>query len=248
MITRRTRFYSLAEVFFEEDSSGARADIVEHIQRSTPLPGVRCRDFYTILFDLTQSTEALFGGFTKGTRYEIRRAEGRDDLSSESWSPGQDPPTGEFVAFFNRFAAGKGLPPAPAERLAAFAAASALDLSRVVAAGDTLVGHAHLLTSERARLQHSASLFRESQDKEFRSLVGRANRWLHWRDMLRFKEQGVPVFDFGGWYHGKHDEDRLRINSFKEEFGGRIVHEYNSAVAATPRGRLIVLARRLRNR
>jgi hypothetical protein len=242
------RFYSLAEVFFDEDPSAARVDIVEHLQRSTPLPGVQCRDFYTILFDLTQSPEALFGGFTKGTRYQIRRADERDNLVSESWSPGQDLPIGEFVGFFNRFAAGKGRPPAPAERLAAFAAASELDLSRVVAGRDTLVWHATHVTPQRARLLHSASLFRESHDREFRSLVGRANRWLHWRDMLRFKEHGVPVFDFGGWYHGKDDEDLLRINWFKEEFGGRIVHEYNSAVAATPRGRLILLARRLRNR
>ena len=79
----------------------------------------------------------------------------------------------------------------------------------------------------RARLFQSASSFRELDSSSMRSLTGRANRFQHWHDMLRFKEGGVVSYDFGGWYEGREDQERLRINSFKEEFGGQVVKAFN---------------------
>jgi len=95
---------------------------------------------------------------------------------------------------------------------------------------------------------HSASLFREYSDTPTRNLIGRANRNLHWHDLLRYKEAGVPLFDFGGWYDGRDDEEQLRINAFKEEFGGRVVREFHCAVPASLRGRIVLFARRYRGR
>jgi hypothetical protein len=110
--------------------------------------------------------------------------------------------------------------------------------------GAALVWHAHLRAPGRVRLLHSTSLFREQQNPADRSLIGRANRWHHWQDMLRFREEGFCVFDLGGWYAGNDDAELLRINQYKQAFGGRLAKEYNFAIPGSTRGRLVLLARR----
>jgi hypothetical protein len=54
--------------------------------------------------------------------------------------------------------------------------------------------------------------------------------------MLRFRDEGLTIYDFGGWYPGKEDIELLRINRFKEGFGGRLACEYNGDLALTWRG------------
>jgi hypothetical protein len=247
MIVRETHFYRLAEVFFDEEPASPRVDIIEHFQRSRPIPGARSKDFYTIHLDLTRDPNSLLSEFSETCRYQIRRAE-RDELKQEAWMSARGDVVEDFIVFFDRFARGKGLPPAPAERLHTLARAGVLDLSAVSRDDDALVWHAYLRAGNRARLLHSASLFREHDDTGTRSLIGRANRYLHWHDLLRYQDAGIPLFDFGGWYSGQDDEELLRINAFKESFGGRVVPEFHCAVPTSVRGRMVLCARRLRNR
>ncbi len=250
MIVRQTRFYRLAEVFFDEEADQADeadVDVIEYFQRPTPVRGARCTDFSTIHIDLTRDESAIFADLSKTCRYNIHRAE-RDELKEEAWTSARYGLVDDLIAFFDRFASGKGIPPAPAERLHTLASAGFLDLSMVSRHDEALVWHAYLRTDTRARQLHSASLFREHDDTRTRNLIGRANRYLHWHDILRYKEAGVVIFDFGGWYHGQNDEELLRINAFKEEFGGRVVPEFHCAVPASVRGRMVLFARRLRDR
>ena len=95
-----------------------------------------------------------------------------------------------------------------------------------------------------AVLTHSASLYR-GRDKDFRNLVGRANRLHHFKDMLFFKGNACNLYDFGGWYAGTEDQDRLMINRFKEEFGGQKVLQYNVVLNRTWRAKLLKSIRRL---
>lgn len=247
MIVRDTRFYRLAEVFFDEEPATADVDIIEHFQRSRPISGTRCTDFYTTHIDLTRDEQALFADLTKTCRYKVRRAE-REELKEEAFMGARGAMVDDFIAFFDRFATGKGLPPAPAERLHTLAEVGALDLSTASRDDEALVWHAYIRAGNRARLLHSASLFREFSDTATRNMIGRANRCLHWHDLLRYKDAGVPVFDFGGWYSGRDDEELLRINAFKESFGGSVVPEFHCAVPTSMRGRMVLIARRLRNR
>jgi len=247
MIVRKTRFYSFAEFFFDEEPPSPHVDIIEHFQRSRPIPGVRCSDFWTIHVDLGRDARALFADMSKTCRYKVGRAE-RDELKEEAWMSARGELLDDFITFFDRFASGKGLPLAPAERLRALAKAGVLDLSEVTRCDEVLVWHAYLRAGNRVRLLHSASLFRDHSDPAIRNLIGRANRYLHWRDLLRYKEAEIPLFDFGGWYNGRDNDELLRINAFKEEFGGRIVREFHCAVPVSVRGRLVLHARRLRTR
>jgi len=248
VIVRQTRFYRLAELFFDEEGAPPAVDVVEYFQRSQPRPERRARnrEFHTLHIDLEQDPELLFSTFSKNCRYKIRRAE-REGFEELTWSPATPAKVDEFVAFCERSSVGKGLPPAPAERLHALCDADLLDLSAVTCHADPLVWHANLRAQGRARLLHSASLYREIDDTGMRNRVGRANRYLHWRDLLQYQQIAVPLYDFGGWYQGRDDQELLRINAFKEEFGGRHVREFHAAVPITLRGRAVLRARDLRH-
>ena len=120
-----------------------------------------------------------------------------------------------FCDFYDRFAAQKGLEMLDRSGLVRYASSGVLDLSQAKDPdGEVVVWHAHLLTQKRVRLLYSASLFRETEDNQRRNLIGRANRYLHWGDMLRFRTTGLSLYDFGGWYPGDTDDALLRINKF----------------------------------
>ena len=81
-----------------------------------------------------------------------------------------------------------------------------------------------------------------------RNLIGRANRYLIWNDLLRYKDQGLKWFDFGGWYEGTTDPALLRINEFKKGFGGQVMREYVCEQIVTLRGWVALNAARLLKR
>jgi hypothetical protein len=68
---------------------------------------------------------------------------------------------------------------------------------------------------------------------------------LHYKDMLAFKAAGVRLYDFGGWYAGDTDTDLLRINKFKEEFGGNVELRYNCERGVTLLGKCALTIKRV---
>lgn len=246
MILIRSRWLTTAQLWFDEPLGDRKADVIQYMQRSQPLGGARCTEFHTILIDLSQSPEVLLSRMTKDTRYEIRRAGDKDGITHASWASDSAEALPRFCEFFDRFAASKHLPPANGRYLSLLAEGGQLDLSCARdAEGRELVWHAYYRGATRVRLMHSASLFREAADNAFRNLVGRANRYLHWQDMLRFRNEGIRIYDLGGWYAGQTDEEKLRINKFKEEFGGGRVRNYNCVMPVTVRGRFAFALKRL---
>ena len=110
-------------------------------------------------------------------------------------------------------------------------------LSAALLAGEPVAWHAYVVARKTAQLQYTASSFRE-RDSGMRSLVGRANRWLHLRSMLRFQEMGLARYDWGGLFEDESSPERIGINRFKKDFGGRRVCSYNCSLPVTLRGRI----------
>jgi hypothetical protein len=246
MTEYRTRGMTLAEVWFDEPTAGIKADIIRHYQSLVPLTRGTSTVFYTLVVDLTQPEAHLLQQMTKDNRYEIRRATEKDKLTLWCWDRVTDEEVRKFASYYNEFAAGKGLACIEYEKLARLQQARCLDLSSARdSEGNALVYHAYYLGTSRVRLLHSASVLRRSGDSTVRSLVGRANRWLHWQDFQRFKAEKKTVYDFGGVYKGNTDEDRMRINEFKESFGGKLEENYNGDEFITLRAKVARRARRL---
>jgi hypothetical protein len=246
LIVYRKKTLRIAEYWFGDIPRAPDVDLVRCFQRTDPdRAALCCREFYTILLDLRKPAEELFPAFKKPTRYEIRRAEERDGLTCESWNAQGQEPWEEFWRYYCAFASRQGLPQLYAPCLAAMARTGQLELSRVrQGADDTLGWHTYYRSHGRVVLLQAASLFRDAADPARRALVGRANRWHHWQAICRFKAHGETVYDLGGWYAGHEDRQRLRINTFKEQFGGQVVQNYICEYGLTLKGKLFLLLRR----
>jgi hypothetical protein len=240
MIVWQGRFCRFGDIYFGEESvPRTNVDVLRHFHRLTPVPGVPCSPMQTILIELAPDPEKLLAAVSKDTRYEIRRAGEKDNLEYdvvETTAQAVD----EFAGYYAQFAALKGLPPLSADYLHALARARALDLSVIRQEGEVLVWHAYHRGRERVRLLHSVSLYRTSEDSARRNLVGRANRYHHWQDLCRFRADAHALYDFGGWYEGAKDQEKVRINAFKEEFGGTIVPTFSCQHAVTAKGQLVL--------
>ncbi|MFO1207025.1 MAG: hypothetical protein U1E63_15110 [Burkholderiales bacterium] len=200
--------------------------------------------FVSLALDLSQSEDALLQGLNRDTKYKVRRAQGKDEVICIHEGAGAPEELClQFQAFYDEFASAKGVGLVSRAELLARNRAGALRFSRAVYRGQTAVWHVHVATSERATLLYSASHFRQLDDNDTRAAIGRANRLLHWSDMLTFRAQGLKVYDFGGWYAGTEDDALLKINQFKEGFGGVRVDQVNAALALSWRGWLYLKLR-----
>jgi hypothetical protein len=246
MIVYRRKLVRVAEAWHGEeiDESAARADICRRFQRDAPARGSLCREFHTILIDLTREEAALFQSMRDGCRYKVRRAETRDALIYDCANAAASPALlALFSDLYADFARRKRLRGPTRAWLSLTAATGQLYVSRVCdSRGRELTWHTHYLSGGRATLLHSAPT-PHAEAVTGRSLTSRANRFQHWRDFLYFKHGGATLYDLGGWYSGDSDVQRLGINRFKEEFGGRVVKNFINERALTFRGRLFLRAR-----
>ncbi|BDC49335.1 hypothetical protein F183_A16510 [Bryobacterales bacterium F-183] len=243
MIVYNKQFLKIAEFYYQPPVAERGLDIARCYYQQAPIEGTQQTVFHTLQIDLTQDAEQILAAMKKDNRQQIRYAE-RDGIATEGSSAPSDEWMQQFFAFYDAFAQGKGLPPANRARLIAMREANMLDLSRAIdpQSGETIVWHCTLLTPQAARLVHSASLARDAAQSR---TTARANCWLHWQDIVRFREAGLATYDFGGWYAGEEDEAKLRINKFKESFGGKVVQLYNVDRGLTLRGAVAIRARHL---
>ncbi len=242
MITYRSRFLTRSEVWFDDEPGDTgSSDWILYNQRTNPVPGADCRYFYTYCIDLTPSREELLARFNKDTAYKIRRARERDKIICECCDPSDPAVIDRFEEIYNPFAALKGLLPLDRARVDSMAAVGALDLSVAKdSEGNALVYHANYRDQHRATELYLPSLYRQLSDSAARNAIGRANRYLVWSDIIRYQEQGLRYFDFGGWYRGTTDQALLKINEFKRGFGGQVMREYRCEKILTLKGWLVL--------
>jgi hypothetical protein len=242
MILSNRMSVRIADLYFDEPApAGLRADIVRCNQFSRPFDEAPSTCSSTMLLDLSQTPEELLSKIKNHTRYKIRRAAEKDNLSYV-YSNGTDGKSiARFADYYDRHAAMKGLGKVSRRRYEILAEQGALDLTFLCdGSGDILVGSSYLVTPTRVRGMHLAVAFRATTDSARRAMIGRANRYLRWLDILRFREAGVKVFDFGGWYTGSGDA--VRTNAYKAEFCGNVVEQFSCQKALTWKGRLALVA------
>jgi len=225
------------EVWFDEEPpADAGVDILVHRYCSSPIPRARTVTFQTLRTDLTRPVNEIEATFDATCRCEIRRADSRDDLDYELIPEPLDR-LEEFTRFYDEFARQRSIFLTNRHWLRRAAAVHRLTLSHSSRGSEQLVWHAYVCIGATACLIYSASWFR-GRDSRYRSLVGRANRWLHWQDMLRFKRAGVHCYDWGGMFRDESTADRAGINQFKRMFGGRPMQNYDCTVPVNARGRI----------
>lgn len=174
--------------------------------------------FYTKLIDLSKELSQIEQDFHPKTAYEIRRAL-KDGITTCLEND-----IARFLNFYNEFADTKKL-----QRLSNGLRdyEDQLLITKAVVNQQDVVMHAYICDFElkRARLLHSASLFRKQSSPGQKAVIGRANRFLHFKDMVFLKEKGFVTYDLGGYAIDVTDQELVRINQFKDGFGGKLVEE-----------------------
>jgi hypothetical protein len=243
----RTRFKRHLELWFDEPEPTGRFDVVTRYYASVRGQRGKSTDFYTLKIDLTKSPDEIFRAFARNTRAQIRKSVDLDDFRFDFLERPGSAELDEFVAFYDAFADSKQLPRLHLPRVLGHLESGFLSLTRVVGQGRTLVWHANVRYQTHVGMMFSASHWRTEDSPESRKMIGRANRRLHWEELLHFKQQGHHSYDFGGWYEGSADQQKLLINRFKEEFGGKKALVFTITEERSLRAKLIAAVNGLRH-
>lgn len=248
MLLYRKGLFIIQDCWFDLCNPYPKCDLVRYYQMLEEPHNTRKirKRFSTLFIDLQRSREEIYAEFSKETKYEIRRAE------RELWRVEFDdkPTMRQLVNYkskFDTFAKNKRLKPLNLAKLLSYLREDNLFIGSVYNQQGILVSlHFYYKNGHTARLLNSATFF----DIESKTSVGRANRFLHWQEMLHFKNSQYLRYDLGGIYLGNDKSDsRNGVNSFKRSFGGEIENSHNYIVGNSLKGNIIVkvLLRKERN-
>ena len=194
-------------------------------RKKVDFPGFDCFENLTSIIDLTQDLDYIWHKFDrKSTRYAISRAQ-RDGIEfkmNENYE--------EFYHINKSFMQQKGTAPllwVLDEKLDTIKKYGTLFTAEYK--GEILGGNLYLEDEGNIMLWKSASK-RLDKNREKATLIGNANRLLHWEAIKYAKEKGIKEFDWGGlWPIDEADRDVMKhsINSFKLSFSGETVPRYS---------------------
>jgi len=179
-------------------------------------PGLVRKPFHTLLTSLEGSPEDWLKAMNSTTRNEIRQAD-------KAGIQGRAVSIADFLSFFNAFAEEKGIEGTSVTKLESFG--PALRLTGAYAADRPLAMHAGLVDPDTHRFRLLLSASARFADPADRTLIGKANRWLHWWDMTTCRAEGLGFYDWGGYAKDTEDPAKQGINKFKDGFGGTLVEE-----------------------
>ena len=254
----RRKFLRINQIWFSQDQTISdllrqkrKADImfVHAVPKSETAGHFRgWQEFHTCVNDLTLTEEELLAGINKNVRYQIRRSE-KDGISVRFYEKADiENDRGlldKFRDIYVRMYKSKGVD----TDMNIAAVEKYLEQDKIVFTAvwhddEMLLFHSYVCDNKEARLLHSASFFREEGISE-PNMIGRANKKLHWEEMVYFKKKGYEKYDWGGI----SDFDNPNgIDEFKLKFGGEKVTYYNVFAGNTILGKAAVAAMKLLKR
>ncbi|WP_053365158.1 peptidoglycan bridge formation glycyltransferase FemA/FemB family protein [Bacillus sp. FJAT-27245] len=247
----KKQLFEINEIYgpSEESTAHPSADMFAYFQQNAPVAPSHWNAIHkqalTLCIDLKKSEEQLKSELNKSTRYQINKA-GRDELAVQIID---DPGKGDletFKLFFNPYAKEKGIEPFQDERIESIQAKGMVTITYVYHKnGQRLAGHLYFADGARARMFYSCSE-RFADNGVPKNEIGRANRYLHWMDILYFKKKNYEVYDFFGLSLDERNSDQQNINQFKKSFGGEEIIEYRSFIPKSLKGNLLILLLKLK--
>jgi hypothetical protein len=180
-------------------------------ERRTPGLVGKWTDDLTLVSDLAGFPE-LLARLGSTTRRHIRRALDQDGMTRvDDWSVEQ------VIGFQREHDASNPNLPDPVE-LNRLYDADRLTVTAADVAGETLAVHVNIEDFPRVRVLKGYTKRRRADTSERYSLVGRANKALHYLDMAAYHERGFTLYDWGGFT----GEAGNGIDHFKLQFLGEV--------------------------
>ncbi|MDR2193387.1 MAG: peptidoglycan bridge formation glycyltransferase FemA/FemB family protein [Treponema sp.] len=199
---------NMAEIWYNYDEQPAgRIDVLRYKYVTERKENAASfEELWTLLIDLEKPEDELFSRMRKSTRYQINRAKNKDHIVHTTLldkGEKDEEKINRYIDFYNAFADSKNRSHIHVSDIEQFYNTGTLCVRSASTGTEPLTMHAYVVSDNTARLHQSSSLFRVSQDGDYKNLIARANRLLHWEDALYFKRaHGIRWYDFGGWYGG----------------------------------------------
>lgn len=239
----KLKFIKAQNVWFNSKTTiDKNADIVFYNQSDLNInKKFNVKPFVTLLVELNLDENNIFERFAKSVRYEINRAIQKDNLTiNYYYKEFSETVLQQFINCYNDFAVEREKEKISGIEFEYYYKNNQLAITTISSNTDILIWHTYIIAEETARLKTSNSIF-INQSNETKNLIGRANKLLHWKDILYFKNLNLKYYDFGGWYVGNDDKKLVGINKFKESFGGYKATSYNYVKLVSIKGKLFYL-------
>jgi len=228
ILDKNVLIFKTRTIYFSEnifDVKGCSIVNYHSCKNKADFPGFNCVESLTSIIDLTQDLDTMWHKLDrKSTRYAISRA-WRDGIEFRINQNHE-----QFYHINKSFMKQKGTAPwlwILDEKLDTIKRYGTLFTAEHE--GEILGGHLYLEDESNITLWQSASR-RLEEDREKATLIGNANRMLHWEAIKYAKEKGIREFDWGGlWPSDEANNDKMKytINSFKLSFSGETVPRYS---------------------
>jgi len=252
-IISKERVFSLQRIYFPDAEemllSKSKVDVVRLLRTKELLPlryGISLDTSETLISKLEDDCSML-SKFTKTVQYEIRRCLTRDQTLISFYSPFEEKRfldiLIDFQTVYDHFCDASGQPQLKKDfdrRKIDLYIKNKCILISCIEYENGKTYHIYLIDNPNALLIYSASDFRNlNVDK---ALAARANKLLHFKDMLLLRDRGFILYDWGNVSSFEHPNG---IDVFKSSFGGTPEVFYNYFIGNTCKGKLFVELRRL---
>jgi hypothetical protein len=193
----------------------------------------------SLINDLTLEQDALWSCISKNFRYEIRRAE-KEQVVFKFFKGREIENQNDLIELFkdtyNNMFLNKGMSNKfNIKMVNKLIEDDSVMFTVAYYENRPWVFHAHIIDKEDARLLYSASEL--WKDKEASNLIGRMNKYLHWKEFLLFKQIGIKRFDWGGVFSIAEPNG---IDAFKMSFGGNPISYENLISAESLIGQVVL--------
>ena len=198
---------------------GANKTVFMECYEKIDLEGFRQDGFDTSIIDLSKDLDSIWKNMKeKSCRYAIKRAQ-RDGIEIEINKNYR-----EFFKIVNKFLKAMGLEGLSRNRFEQIKDKGVLFTARQ--RGEFICGNFYLNDDRNIRLLFSASRRYSTTDKTKITLIGNANKLIHWEAVKYAKEKGLVEYDLGGVFLDKQNP-AYSNTEFKLSFGGELVKRYN---------------------
>jgi hypothetical protein len=213
MLVFKPRF--ITEIWFSNKIERSFFTVYYQSSYYRKLYGMISEKFYTKIIDLTAKETDIYNDFDKATKQQIRIAGTEGVIITDNYNIDQ------IITFYNNFAKSKELNLLDEKNIRN----SPYNLFTIAKINDEiLVCHLCLLDKSKGRVRILKS---GSNITSERALIGRANRFLHYWEMIHFKNLGFSEYDLGGYAFNTKNSCLKGINFFKDSFGGKLILEYH---------------------
>jgi len=233
-------FLDIEYIYFAERIIKSNADITRYYQcTEESLFNVK---FTSPIIDLRKNISEIEANFRKSLRNEIKDASKNYKIDTNFHLDVRDDLISDFKDFYSFFSTKKSIP--DADYLMLEKLKKNIIISYAKHEDKYIVWHLYLKNTKKLRLLYSASLLSENKDDA--KLIVRANKMLHFEDIVLAKEKGFLVYDLGGV--ALNDQSREGINKFKLGFTKDMSISNNFVVANTFLGKVLLLLSKILGR